>query len=389
MRRIVLALALGTAAVGVWAAPASVDALGPHARDEPGVVVYGDQADDDFSQAWGAVETHLRGSGFAARSEGVGDEDTRAQAALSLAEREPDLVAVFWWVHDARGDTLFAFDVRARVYLRRQIDVADGEQAAALESLAMIVETTADALRHGDEVAMIEASAAELEAAEASLDADGDAAGEVEPEPEREPEPELEPDGESEAPSASTDPEPRASRRIALWASARYEGEALAPTRPWSSGVGLRAGVGPLPSLGIELGYALHPRVGFSLAPADGDGSVARHTLDLVVAFRRRVHPVVELRAGGGAQLELWRWTAVGTSALRPQPRLQLELGLRLFPHRAVFFELGGFAAASLTDLEFVVCEAEQGSCSGAARVPVLSPHRVRGGLRIGLGGRF
>jgi hypothetical protein len=301
-------------------------------------------------------------------------------------------VAVFWWTRNDSGYQLFAFDPRQGVYLRRTIDVAEGEAAAALESLALIIATTAEALRFGEGVAMGRATQEELDEAEQELDGrasaeEGEGGATVDSLAEALPPPETEVklvEHEDEG-----DEEKRPSPRVGVSLGVSYQGETVGRELPWRSGVAARVFAFGRAGMGPTLSYSYLPPATLDLAPAQGEARLSRHSAALLFSLRRWPTPYLAWQLGAGPQLELWDWRANDVGGLRPHFRLLFEANLRVRVAGPLHLLCNLYAASSVNSLDFVVCAEGESSCSGSQRQVVLSPYWLRAGVELGVGLSF
>ncbi|HWB73888.1 MAG TPA: hypothetical protein VG755_03010 [Nannocystaceae bacterium] len=291
---------------------------------------------------------------------------SRLGAARERCAVAKPAIAVFW-VDVARTDEwrLYALPCAAPTPLVREIPVGVGEEEASIETLWLIVQSSAAAIAVGAEPAMQAVDPAEVEASEPK----------VEPRPEPPPKP--------VAPTKPTPPRsPRWTLRLA------YAGDSLAPQVPWQSGV-----------LG---GFAFAPRtwlrVGASyefLAHARRDRPAGfalwRHgvaiTASGVATLAKRV--ALEVRIGAELELSRWRSDAAGRGRLRAVPRFGADVLLSIALGRGVSLELGPGLAVAIIDVDFVTCAAAGSPCTGMDREVVVDARRVRPRARAGISVQF
>jgi hypothetical protein len=290
---------------------------------------------------------------------------SRLAAARERCAAPKAPIAVFW-LDVARTDEwrLYALPCAAPTPFVREIPVGVGEEEASIETLWLIVRSSAAAIAVGAEPAMQAVDPAEVEASEPKQ------APQVEPPPK---------------PVAPPKPAPRPAR----WTlRLDYAGDSLAPQVPWQSGV--LGGFAFAPRTWLRVGanyeFLAHARrdrpAGFALW---------RHGIAITVAGVAALAKRVALEVRIGAELELSRWRsdAAGRGRLRAVPRFGADVLLSIALGRGVSLELGPGLAVALIDVDFVTCAAAGSPCTGMDREVVVDARRVRPRARAGISVQF
>ena len=306
-------------------------------------------------------------------------EPALGQTAASRARElvgEGQARGVFW-LDERRPEELrvFLLDAQGSAHVRR-IPVDPSGAEATREAVWLIVESGSLALAAGEQVAMEEAKAEDLEP---EPKPEPEPESESEPEPKPEPRPEPEPETE---PKPELEPSPRPRGAVAL----SYLGAGLGAAVPWNSGVALDGSV--------DLGVRWRVAVGYGLLLPwrSGDPVVSwRHRGELRAGPRVSIGSRLELYAllGGGVEALRWRTTSGGGGGWRVTGMVSIDGGLQvqLWSRLSLRFEPG--AEVLLNRFEFVECAAGGSSCEGDARRVVLAPWRVRPRARLGLAVSF
>jgi hypothetical protein len=298
----------------------------------------------------------------------------RSRLAAAREACEGGVLGVFWL--DARRAEewrLYALPCATMKPLVREILVTTGAEQASIEATWLITRSSAAAIDTPESVAMTEADAKAIDAAEPEA-----------PEPQPKPQPKPQPTPRVDPPRA---PEPD---RLGLQLSLGYAGEALARTVPWRHGVW--SGIAWNATRRVRVGGWYEGSLPARLEDPDGF-AVWRHAVALTVAgdvaIGRRL--AIELRGGPELELVRWRSTDLGRSRLRPVPRIggDATLQIALVPDR-LWLDLGLGVAIALIDVDYVTCAAgAEASCAGATRRVTADSWRVRPRARAGLSVQF
>ena len=292
----------------------------------------------------------------------TGPEESRLEAARRAAQ-EHHAEGVFWFDLAESGEYLVYLHLPARdVTLRRRVPEAAESVEAAIEAMWIIVRSGTLSIARG--------VAVEMEAVDPAT---------IEPKP---PEPEPTPPPPKtpvEPPARPEEPE-----RIGLWLSASYHGLGFARRVVWQSGGGveLSYAVHRLVKLGIGYGIVAGMRV-----RAPTELAIVRHEVAAVLGVGGLVGARVGLEGRLLPALELVQWRAPQSDAngLRPAAKLAAELLLRIVLVPRVTLDVAAGADVGLTSYTFVLCGEGAATCSGDARVTVLTPWRARPRARAGV----
>ncbi|MEM6989921.1 MAG: hypothetical protein AAF721_05475 [Myxococcota bacterium] len=298
----------------------------------------------------------------------------RPLARALEASRAPGTLGVFWLERRTNSLTVYLYQPRVQGVFIREVARGEGESDAALvESVGLIVASTATALRQGGEVGM------------RALDDNELAKLQPEPEPEPQPEPVLDPVGQPEI-ERPVDPPPPSG--LGLRFVLAYLGDGFNTAAPWQSGVRVGVGVLPHPRVRVGLGYGWLAAQTVGTAPTL---RLARHEVTLDIGVGGDLGDRISLHGSALMSASLGRWRSEGLSGLRPiaRPGLMLELGVRIVAD--LYFDIGIGAAATLNRVDFVVCDSPQSPCTGEGRNVVATPWsiapRATAGLSYRLGG--
>ena len=289
----------------------------------------------------------------------VPTDDAGPLARAITTGKETGTIGVFWLGRHDDGLTIYLYDPRDQGVYVRELLRAEGESDAALvESVGLIIASTAVALRERTELGMRKADEQELAAMQPPQ-------SEPEPETESEPEPEPEPtdptpeEGDRSPSEAPTPAHPQ------LRLGAAYLGESFNRVAPWQSGVRgqLSLVIHPRIRLGLEYGF---------LAPAQASRrpslELTRHQLSASLGVGGSVSPRITLHGVIFGLANLVRWRGPLGTGLRTLVSVSpmVELGITLV--RGLALDVGLGMAVPLNRFAFVVCEDEGGPCTGADR---------------------
>ncbi len=296
--------------------------------------------------------------------------------ALKLAERDRPL-GVFWFEVREDGLALYLYASRGHgVFVRELQRHPQHSDAAVVESVGLIVASTAVALREGRELAMRRVDEAEL--------------AELAPEPNPEPDPlppPTPPPTESGSNSRPPPPPPAApASDLRPRIVAAYLGDGFNNPAPWQSGLRVAAGLEFSPRVRADVGYGfLAPR-----AVASGpDLRLTRHEITARVGVGGPVSERWSLYGVGVLAVELNRWRRQGRRDLRVRGRVGPLFEVALHLGRGVHLDAGVGAMVALNRFDFVVCTAPDDACTGAMREVVATGWRVSPRATIGLSYRF
>lgn len=293
--------------------------------------------------------------------------------------KETGTIGVFWLGRRDDGLTIYLYDPRDQGVYVRELLRAEGESDAALvESVGLIIASTAVALRERTELGMRKADEQELAAMQPPQ---SEPEAEPEPETESEPEPtnptpkEVSEEGDRSPSRAPTPAHPQ------LRLGAAYLGESFNRAAPWQSGVRgqLSLVIHPRIRLGLEYGF---------LAPARASRrpslELTRHQLSASLGVGGSVSPRITLHGVIVGLANLVRWRGPLGTGLRTLVSVSpmAELGITLV--RGLALDVGLGMAVPLNRFAFVVCEDEGGPCTGtnrevAARAWPVAPRAAAG----------
>lgn len=363
----------GVAAAAEPAVPAPPsDAGEPTAEPRFAILDVGAERDAAFLTA---IADHGRSVQLELRVVATGGEGPLSQAIA--AGKEPGTTGVFWLGHRADGLAIYLYDPRNQGVYIRELARAEGESDAALvESVGLIIASTAVALRERGELGMREVDAQELAALQP----------EETPSKTEEPPPKTEetPTKTEEPPPKTDEPPPLAYPQLRLGVA--YLGDGFNRDAPWQSGVRGQISAVVHPRVRIGVGYGFLAPAQVSDAPAL---TLTRHELALSLGFGGSLSPRVSLHGVIFGAADLMRWQGPLGTGLRPLARVgpMLEVGIALV--RGLSLDLGLGAAFSLNRFAFVVCEDETQPCTGENREVAARPWPVAPRATAGLSYTF
>lgn len=348
----------------------------PHAQDEArdtprfAMLDAGTEQDAAFLAA---VTDHTRSVRLELEIVAAGDEGPLPRAIA--AGKEPGIGGVFWLGRRDNGLTIYLYDPRDQGVYVRELARAEGESEAALvESVGLIIASTAVALRERGELGMRKVDEHELVA--------------LRPEPE--PEPPPEPDTETTKPPGPPEddgrppPPPPAYPQLRLGLA--YLGEGFNRSAPWQSGVRGQLSLVVHPRIRLGLGY------GF-LAPARASDApsleLTRHQLSASLGAGGSVSARVTVHGAIFGVANLVRWRGPLGTGLRSLATAgpMVEVGITLV--RGLALDLGVGASIPLNRFAFVVCEDEALPCTGDNREVAAQAWPVAPRATVGLSYTF
>ena len=287
--------------------------------------------------------------------------------ALSLSDRS-DTLCVFWVERREEALAIYLYEPRAQgVFIRELPRGPDESDAALVESVGLIIASTAVALREGQEIGMRPVDPSELAALEPAK---------PEPEPEPEPEPKPKPEPEPE-PEPDRTPPPLPIRIFAAYLGDGFNGRA-----PWQSGIRAGLSIEPHRLVRIGVGYGHLLRTTIADVP---ELRMLRHEASAEVGIGGDVVPRLSLHGTALVAVDIVDWAALGRSDLRPLVRAgpMFEVGINLVA--GLDLDLGVGLVGSLNKFDFVICAAPDDGCFGDMRDVVTSAWPVAPRLTAGL----
>lgn len=367
-------------ALGLGSSPGVAHAAAPAARpaEEPArptiVVTVHSDVDAVLDDALRAIQAHTQGgpTDLVIERSPIPGSDLRAQMrrAKTLAEQHA-AAGVFWL--DLESDDeflLYLFEPEGLRVLVRKIPTSVEDQAAAIESLGVIVGSSSEAIAAGETIGMtpVDTEAVVVDPAKTESAA---------PEP---------PPVETSATVNAPPPKPPRAWKI-LRVSLAYTGSSYARAMPWQQGGSLALSAAVAPRLYLGLDYTM-------LAPDRVTTPVPlqlwRHPIAIHFGFHQMLVRWLALDAelAAGLTLDAWRRTDTDESGVRAIGTVAPWLYLRFAVWRGLSLDLGVGAEVPLNDFDYVwSCAGQMSTCPEDD--VVVSPDPVRGRVRGGFSYSF